>query len=175
MNILNKIRKENTELFTKRLSIKLLDESDTTFIKELTNTKGWLQFIGNRNTSTNIEALAYVKKTISNPNAIYFKVCLKKSLERIGVITLVKRDYLEDLDIGFAFLPKFSNQGFAFESSKLILDTTIYLTKSKTIYGVTISKNTSSISLLTKLKMKQLRTIHKDDEELLIFGISLNT
>lgn len=35
---------------------------------------------------------------------------------------LVKRETLDDVDIGFAFLPEFEGKGYAFESSSAVIE-----------------------------------------------------
>jgi hypothetical protein len=47
-----------------------------------------------------------------------YVVTLKGSGESIGTCGLIKRDELEDVDIGFAFLPQYRGRGFAFESTR---------------------------------------------------------
>ena len=51
-----------------------------------------------------------------------FLVILKSSGEPIGTCGLIKRESLDDVDIGFAFLPKFRGHGFAIESAAAVLE-----------------------------------------------------
>ena len=46
-----------------------------------------------------------------------YLVELKDSGSPIGICGLLKRDWLKDVDIGFAFLQKFWSQGYARESA----------------------------------------------------------
>ena len=78
---------------------------------ELVNTPGWLKFIGDRNIKTIEEAKVYVQEIITNAAIDYWIVKLSKDNTTIGIITLTKRDHLEHYDIGFAFLPDFTNKG----------------------------------------------------------------
>lgn len=160
------------ELQTSRLILTTLNETDSIFIKQLTNTEGWLQFIGNRNIYSTTQATEYILKIKTNPFVIYWKVSLKKNLTPIGVITLIKRDYLDYYDIGFAFLPEFSKQGFAFEATKKVLSSSIDLMESKSLLAVTNPKNKRSINLLKKLGMQLSKTIKRDNELLHIYTVS---
>src|SRR5215218_9705823 len=92
-------------LITERLLIIPLATSDDSFILELVNTEGWISFIGNRNITSQVEAKAYIQKILENSNCSYWVVKLKEQQQSIGIITYIKRDYLEHHDIGFAFLP----------------------------------------------------------------------
>ena len=102
---------------TERLNLQPLNKNHAAFIFELLNTVGWLKFIGNRYIHTNIDAVNYIERINSNTAIKYWAVHSKLSNEAIGLVTLIKRDYLQNSDIGFAFLPKFSGNGFAYEAS----------------------------------------------------------
>jgi hypothetical protein len=67
-----------TLLTTDRLLIEPLTVNDNNFILELVNTNGWIEFIGNRNVTSHIEATAYIQKIIDNPNTTYWVVKIKK-------------------------------------------------------------------------------------------------
>ena len=46
---------------------------------------------------------------------------LKEDGTPIGICGLIKRETLEDVDIGFAFLPAFWGRGYAFEAAAAVL------------------------------------------------------
>lgn len=159
-----------SNLKTNRLFIEPLTLNDWSFILELVNTKGWLTFIGNRNVSTQEDAVTYIQKILDNPNCAYFVFKLKEDNTPIGVITLIKRDYLDHHDIGFAMLPKYSKNGYSFEASKRVLDE---LSKSKQhtkILAITLADNVPSKSLLEKLGLAFEKTIRENNEELLLYS-----
>src|SRR4051812_3265439 len=105
-----------TFIVTSRLVIKPLTLEDDNFILELVNTKGWLKFIGNRNITSPDESSAYIQRILENENIFYWVVKLKDDQVSIGIITYIKRTYLDYHDIGFASLPKFSKKGYAYEA-----------------------------------------------------------
>ena len=86
---------------TKRLVLTELGLNDAAFINELVNTQAWIKFIGDRNIKTAAEAKNYVEKIMNNPAINYWVVKLKGQDAGIGVISFIKRDYLEHYDIGF--------------------------------------------------------------------------
>ena len=51
-----------------------------------------------------------------------FAVELKAHGALVGMCGLIKRDTLEDVDIGFAFLPDFEGQGLAHEAASATLE-----------------------------------------------------
>jgi [ribosomal protein S5]-alanine N-acetyltransferase len=167
-------RNMNTEnrkvtLFTDRLLIEPLSESDNVFILELVNTDGWIKFIGNRNITSAADAIAYIQKINENQNVTYWTAKLRETNEPTGIITFIKRDYLEHNDIGFAFLPNFNNKGYAFEATQKVLH---FLTQNNSftyILATTIPENISSISLLKKLGLEFDKIIERENEILHVY------
>lgn len=47
---------------------------------------------------------------------------VEKTRVKIGLVTLIKRDYLDFNDIGFAFLPTYFSNGYAYEATKTVLE-----------------------------------------------------
>jgi len=139
-----------TLLTTDRLLIEPLTVNDNNFILELVNTDGWIEFIGNRNVTSQVEATAYIQKIIDNPNTTYWVVKIKNNQTKIGIITFIKRDYLEHHDIGFAFLPNFANNGYAYESANTVLKNVIHQNNLSHIFATTVPENIISIKLLKK-------------------------
>jgi ribosomal-protein-alanine N-acetyltransferase len=143
-----------TELNTERLCLRLVDTPDATFIMELVNTKGWLQFIGNRNINSKEEAERYIDKLKATENLFYWVVTIKDTCTPTGIISFLKRDYLEHFDIGFAFLPQYSGNGYAYEAAHNVLLAVKEDPKYSTVLATTIPENMRSIKLLEKLLLK---------------------
>ncbi len=157
-------------LITNRLSIKPLTVTDSSFILTLVNTEGWIKFIGNRNITSEVEAGAYIKKILENKNISYWVVSLKENEDKIGVITYIKRDYLEYHDIGFAFLPNFSGKGYAWEAANAVLNELIQTHNISHILATTVPENMSSVKLLKKLGLAYEKEIEVDKEKLHVYG-----
>ena len=85
---------------TKRLSLDELSLTDDEFIVNLVNTPEWIRFIGDRNIKSTGDAKIFIQKIRDNPKANYWVVKLPGKI-RIGIITFIKREYLEYFDIGF--------------------------------------------------------------------------
>jgi len=155
---------------TERLFLRELTVVDANFIFELVNTAGWIKFIGDRNIKTSEDADNYIQKIITNPNISYRVVTLQDDQTPIGVVTFIKRDYLEHHDIGFAFLPAYNKQGYAFEATKEVLNDLLNQQKHSTILATTIPVNISSIQLLTKLGFSFNKEITYEGELLQVFA-----
>ena len=81
----------------------------------------------------------------------------------IGICGLVKRDALEDVDIGFAFLPRFWSRGYALESASAVMTYGRKVIGLNRVVAITNPDNESSIRLLGKLGLQFERMIQLPD------------
>ena len=155
-----------------RLLLNILTPNDHEFILALVSSPEWIRFIGDRNLKNQQDALAYIDKILNNPNVEYRVVRLKKEMQAIGLVTLIKRDYLDHHDLGFAFLADFTGKGYAFEAASTVLQ---YLIKSGAhdrLLATTLPDNSSSIRLLEKLGFQFEKQIRPEVEELLLYAFN---
>jgi len=155
---------------TSRLRVRKVALSDNEFFFKLVNSPGWLKFIGNRNVNSNEDAIPYIKKILNTVNLTYWVVTIKAKQQAIGIISFIKRDYLEHFDIGFAFLPEFMGQGYAYEAASALFSEIAKKPEYHTIQAVTIPGNSSSIKLLKKLGMRFEKEIEVGAEKLHIYS-----
>ena len=165
-------RKEMQNKYTTaRLVLDNVAPGDAEFILRLVNTAGWLRFIGDRNIRTVEDARAYVQKILDSPHQHYWVVRLREENIPAGIITLLKRDYLEHHDIGFAFLPEYGGKGYAYEAAVAVLDDTINDPAHNAILAITMADNSSSIKLLKQLGLRFEREMTVGEEVLLVHGV----
>lgn len=157
---------------TDRLVLERLRDEDAPFIHELLNTEGWKKFIGDRNVHSESDALEYIRKINGDPKIIFWVV--KYQGEKIGVISFIKRVYLEHHDIGFAFLPAFSGQGFAHEAAVVVMRDLMQGPEYRTIVATTLMDNRSSIKLLERLGLRYKEEIENEGVKLLLYSISVS-
>ena len=102
-----------------------------------------------------------------------FMVIRKIDLKKIGTCGLYDRDGLDGLDIGFAFLPEFEGQGYAFEAVDRIKNAAFEDFGLNELVAITTKENLSSQKLLEKLGLNLVGTtlIPNDEEELLLYRI----
>lgn len=162
------------EYGTARLLLKPLSITDAKFIYELVNTPAWKKFIGERNVHSIAEAESYIRNILSNSSISYWVVSAVDGHTAYGVVTLIKRDYLEHHDIGFAFLPKFTRQGYAYEASRVLLDDLLRLPQHPRILATTLLANISSIQLLSKLGFNFVEEISQGNDRLQLYEISVS-
>lgn len=163
-------------LETERLRLREFTLADTGFILELLNTPGWLQFIGDRNVRTEEQAAAYLQ---NGPLKSYaengFGLLLaekKDGATPIGMCGILKRDTLDTPDIGFAFLPRFNGQGYAFEVASALLAHAKAHLGMPTISAITLPHNARSIRLLERLGFTFIKPFcfPYSQEELLLYS-----
>lgn len=161
---------------TERLILRYLTEDDADFFMRLANTPAWLKYIGDRNIH-NIEASAkYMRdgsiKSYKEKGFGFYMVELKETGEPLGVSGLIKRETLDDVDIGFAFMPEAEGKGYGFESANAVMDFARNNLKLKRIIAITDQENKRSIKLLEKLGLvyEQMVIPFEDGKELMLFG-----
>jgi RimJ/RimL family protein N-acetyltransferase len=144
-----------TSLQTERLLLRPFTINDAEFILTLLNEPSFLRYIGDKKIRNLDDARHYI---LNGPIASYerhgFGLCmveLRESHTPIGMCGLLKRDELSDPDIGFALLPDFWSQGFAFEASTAVLNDARDRLKLQRIVAITSVDNDASINLLQRL------------------------
>lgn len=157
---------------TERLQLHKLTLHDVDFIFELVNTGAWIKFIGDRQVKTTADAIAYIEKITANPDVNYWVVKLKDSIVPLGVITFIKRNYLEQHDIGFAFLPQHAKKGYAFEAAQEVLNNLLGAENCTTILATTIKENIASIQLLKKLGFTFKTELNIGNETLHVYAVN---
>jgi len=160
------------EIITERLSLNLLTIDDFNFVKRLVNTEGWIAFIGDRYVHTNDDAIAYVTKILNTENLFYWVVRTRDNNTPVGIISFMKRNYLESFDIGFAFLPEYNGNGYAYEAAKEVLSMVSKTPGYYPVVATTVPQNAKSIKLLTKLGLHFEKEIEVEDEILQVYSNS---
>lgn len=156
-------------LQTDRLLLEHFSFEDCEFILRLLNEPSFIENIGDKGVRDLEGARAYLR---DGPMASYaangfglFRVGLKESGDCIGMCGLISREILDDVDIGYGFLPEFWGQGYAFESAAAVMRYGREQLGFKRIVAVVSPGNTSSVKLLQKLGMRQSGKIRMADNE----------
>lgn len=164
-----------TQFETDRLYLKATSEEDAPFILALLNMPKWKKFIGDRNVYTVEEARAYIAERMTPQlerlGFSNYTVIRKSDNAKMGTCGLYDREGLTGLDIGFAFLPDYEGQGYAFESSEKMMTSARDLFGVKELKAITSQENISSQKLLKSLgfHLDGTTTLQEGEEELLLF------
>jgi len=164
---------------TRRLDLRELDFGDAAFIVELLNEAGFIRFIGDKGVRTLGDARDYIQQGPMDSYARngfgLYAACLDGT--PIGICGLVKREGLNDPDVGFAFLSRYWSLGYAVESAAAILAHAGDTLGIKRVVAITSPDNHASIAVLQKIGLKFERMIRLVDHspELKLFGLAPGT
>ena len=142
------------------------------------NDTAYLEFIGDKGVKTVADAERFLEnvaiKSYDDNGFGHYIVELKSDGTPIGTCGYVKRDELEDPDIGFAFLPEYRKLGYALESAKAMLEFGIDTLGFKPVSAITTPNNERSGLLLAKLGVSFDRLIPMSNgDELRLFTFSI--
>ena len=161
---------------TERLRLRWLDARDAPFVLELVNDPAWIRYIGDRNVRTLRDAERYID---DGPVAMYartgfglYLVESRRTGEPVGLCGLIKRDSLEDVDLGFALLPGHRGKGYALESAAAVMAYARAVVGLSRIVAILSRDNERSRRLLEKLGFEREREIrlHADGEPLELYA-----
>ena len=160
---------------TRRLLLRYFRAEDAGFIVRLLNEPSFIEYIGDTSVRTVEDANQYL---LDGPLDSYERfgyglnrVELKETGEAIMMCALVRRQNLDDADIGFAFLEKFWSKGYARESAEAVLKHARATLGLSRIVAIVTAENHSSIKLLEKvgLTFERMIRMSEDDAELKFF------
>jgi len=161
---------------TERLILRRLTLDDAAFIHELVNDPDWLRYIGDKGVRTLDDARGYLEK---GPIDMYarlgfglFRVEQRSDGAVIGLCGLIKRDTLDDVDIGFAFLPAYRAQGYAREAAQATLDYARDALHLGRVVAIVSPNNRDSAKLLEKVGLREERRLEiAERDPVILFGI----
>ena len=144
-------------LRTDRLRLRLVTEDDALFYLKLVNDPAFIEHIGDRQLRTHDAARRGLRDGPIAMQAKYgHSLYLVEQLADgapIGLSGLVKRDTLAHVDIGYAFLPAYRGQGYAFEAGQAVMRHAATL-GIRRLAAITHPGNTASIALLLRLGLQ---------------------
>ena len=143
---------------TERLTLRAFALDDAAFILALLNDPDWIRFIGDRGVQTLDDARRHIsEKYLAAYERDGFGLMLAVRNEdgvSIGMCGLLRREGLADVDIGFAFLPRYRGQGIALEAARAVLAHGRDVLNIKRAVGITLPENIASKALLEKLGLQ---------------------
>lgn len=163
-------------LETERLILRRLALDDAPFILALLNEPSFIQNIGDKGVRTLDDARAYLS---NGPLASYERygfglsaVESRETGEVMGICGLIKRDSLDDVDLGFAFLPAYWGQGYAVEAAAAVKRYGRERFGLQRIVAITIPSNHGSIRVLEKVgfRFEKMVRLTEDGEELRLYS-----
>ena len=163
-------------LSTGRLDLRELEVADAPFILELLTDADFLRYIGDRGVRDLASARGYLEK---GPLASYaangfglYAVVPSGGGDVAGICGLLRRPWLEDVDVGFAFLSRFRGRGYATEATGAVLADGVRRLSLRRVVGIVSKGNERSIRVLTKQGFSYERDARPPGEaaDVLVYG-----
>lgn len=143
---------------TPRLCIRHLTAADAAFTCQLLNDPAFITHIADRGVRTELDAMHYLAegpiKSYQQHGYGLFLVEDNANHIPLGFCGLLYRDYLQETDIGFAFMPQFRGQGYAYEAAAAVMHFGYAKLKLKRIVGLTSAGNMASVKILQRLGLR---------------------
>ena len=142
-------------LETQRLALRRMVPSDAPFMLDLLNDPAWIRYIGDRGVRTIEGAREYLEtRIISAYERLGFGLWMvehRQERRPMGICGLVKRDALPEVDLGFAFMPQYRGQGYAYESALAVREHATRALGLARLLAITSPVNVDSARLLGRL------------------------
>ncbi|KEO84558.1 GNAT family N-acetyltransferase [Tumebacillus flagellatus] len=166
-------------LETERLILRRQTVEDAAFMLELWNDPSWIQNISDFGVRTVEEARNRIASGAIEQYAKwgygFYLTELKDGGIPIGICGFAKRDFLEDPDVGFAFLPRYWGKGYAYEAASAVMEYGKSVLGFTRIAAFTSEENEASGKLLEKLglQFEQLIPYPGGDERVRLYSVSV--
>ena len=167
------------KLQTERLQLRWLTLDDAELMLAVWNDQAFVRFVGDRGIRTLDEARTTMQegalKLFSDYGYGPFRMALADSDAPIGICGLFRRDGLDDPDIGFATLPEFCGNGYAFEAACAVMDHARDDLELPRLIAIVSPENEASVGLIRKLGLRFERMYRMDDgdDDVAIYGMQL--
>lgn len=165
---------------TERLRVRHLSVDDAAFILRLLNEPTFIRHIADKGVRTLDDARVYLRNgpiaSVARNGFGLNRVELKETGQAIGMCGLIRRDALDDVDIGYALLPEFCGQGYAAEAARAVLVSAERLHGLQRVIAVVNSDNSDSSRMLEKMgfRFEKMVRLAADEPDIRQFAIALS-
>ena len=160
---------EPVPIETPRLTLRPMSLGDAEFVLRLFNEPSFIRYVGDKGIRTLEDAYSYI---VTGPVESYgrhgyglYVAQLKDPTETIGICGLLRREWLTDVDLGFAFLPEYWSRGYAFEAAAAVVAYARQAYGVSRIVAITSPDNAPSHRLLERLGFRFERVVRAPAEE----------
>lgn len=141
-------------LETERLSLHHFEKGDAAFLLEIMNHPDYHTYIGDRELRSVDDAETYIEEKMIPPYEElgfgFWIMRLRETGERVGFAGIIKRETLDDADVGYAVHEKFYGKGLAQEATRGVLAYAKETLGFSRVSAITSPDNTASINVLMK-------------------------
>ena len=172
-------QRRNRVLETRRLLLRRVTLDDADLMLSIWNDPAFVQFVGDRGVRT----IEQAKTALSEGVLLLFErygygpfcVVRKADGTRMGICGLFRREVLDDPDIGFALLPEYCGDGFAFEAARAVVAHARDDLGIGTLTAIVSPDNVASVGLIGKLGFSFDRgiTMPGEEQEISLYSMQL--
>jgi len=150
-------------LETERFNLRVPTLRDAPMILELFNQSDCIQYMGDKSLKTIDDAEKFIEEKFLTMYRSYgfclFIVELVSLKVSVGICGLVKRDSMDDVEIGFAILTSYQKQGIVTETGIAVRDYAINNLGLGRLAGITAIDNYRSAAALEKIGLSFKKNI----------------
>lgn len=161
---------------TDRLALRRLTLDDADLMLAIWNDPAFVRHVGDRGIRTLDEARAAMLSGAMQLYETYgygpYRVALKQDDTAIGICGLFRRDGLDEPDLGYAMLPEWCGQGYAYEAARAVIDHARAAFGLERLIAIISPGNSASIGLIEKLglRFERMHRMPDDAEDVCIYG-----
>lgn len=159
---------------TQRLRFRRITEADAGFIYALYSTDSFKRFIADKNFRTEEDARQFIAhslvKMYRTQGMGLMLVELGTNSRPVGICGLIKRESLDEVDLGFGYLPEYERLGYGYEAARSFVALAEKGLGLPRIVAITTSDNAPCIKLLAKLGF-QYEQVHEKLSDELTLGL----
>ncbi|MCP3674269.1 MAG: GNAT family N-acetyltransferase [Gammaproteobacteria bacterium] len=154
-------------LETERFILRVPTLRDAPLILELFNQPDCVQYMGDKNLKTVEDAEKFLEDRFLSMYKKYgfclFIIQLVSLKVSAGICGLVKRDSMDDVEVGYAILSAYQNQGIALETGLAVRDYAFNVLGLKRLAGLTAVDNYGSAHVLERIGLNYIKNIQLEE------------
>lgn len=164
---------------TNRLHLRAFQHNDATFLVTLLQSPGWQKHIGQNTIDTPSKAITYMDEKLHPLEQAHgfglWCVVLSASEIPVGMCGLVKRPWLDLVDLGFAIAPEHARRGYTIEAAQAVIHHAYNALALTQIGAITTMNNTPSQHLLERLQFTHQGDVTSPDHTTLMWYVHQKT
>lgn len=149
-----------TPIETPRLTLREMTAEDAPYVLDALNQPSFVRFIGDRGVRDLDGARRYLsERVIAQYERHGFGMWLMQRREDgqpVGMCGLVRREVLDDVDIGYAVLERHWGRGYGSEAAAAVLDHALRVLGLPRVVAITAPDNAASMAVLRGLGMRMV-------------------
>lgn len=145
---------------SERLNFRVMTVDDAPLMLEVLNTPEFLQFVGDRNLHTLEATQTRIQEHLlpqqDRLGYSMYHVSLRETGEPVGMCGLIRRDGLDDTDVGYAFRPAHYGKGYATEAVRAVLEYARRTLGMRRVVAIVDPSHAASIHVLNKAGLSKV-------------------